>query len=136
MAKSTTKSTKQYRNKIDSLRREYIRKRDLDFRGGANCISCGKYKYLEHLQVGHFYVRNHDFTTELGMDERNVNLQCDLCNGNMFNRKVMVEKGYNLGMEAKYGHGVLQELEEKYKTKKYYRIADYEALIEKYGGTN
>ena len=123
---------KQLKTKIDNARREYVRKRDLDFREGANCISCGKYFYAADLQVGHYHSRGYDFTSEIGKDERNVNLQCVTCNGNLFNKKARTDKDYAVGLERKYGYGILEELQKKHRNKMYWKLSDLQALLVKY----
>lgn len=114
--------------KIDEKRREYIKKRDLDWREKANCISCGAYFAKENLQIGHYYSRRHDWTTTLGQNEFNTNLQCVTCNsykrGNI--------QGYATGLIQKYGDDILGTLAEAKKTPKRYKIKELEALIEKY----
>ena len=127
MAKSTTKSIKWHRNKIDEKRREYIRKRDSDWKGWAICISCGVYRDVQELQAGHYYSRIHDFTTGLGLSEENVNLQCIPCN----NYKRGNIQGYSTGLTRKYGDGILEKLEEAKKTPKRYKMEEFEFLIEK-----
>jgi hypothetical protein len=110
---------------IDKARREYIRKRD--GKGEYTpCISCGA--WTTNPDVGHYYKRGHDFYTELGGDERNVNLQCVPCNsfknGNI--------QGYTIGLMRKYGKEVIDELYEKKKKTKYWKIAELEELLQYY----
>jgi len=122
------KSPKWHRNRIDKLRREYVRKRDQDWRSYGSCISCGVVRTIGELQIGHYYSRVHDFTTALGDCELNVQIQCVPCN----NYKRGNAQGYALGLKRKYGEGILEKLEEAKKTPKRYSIKDYEELIEKY----
>lgn len=122
------KTVKQLRNKVDKARREYIRKRDTDWRGNGVCISCGILKPVEQLQVGHYYKRQYDFTTELGGEERNVNLQCEQCNGYRGGN----EPDYAIGLIKKYGKGILEELQKKRRTDKKWKLSELEALISDY----
>lgn len=123
------KTSKWYRNKIDKLRREYVKQKNQDWKGWGNCISCMVYRPVEELQVGHYYSRIHDWTTDLGLCEENTQLQCVPCN----NYKRGNPQGYGMGLVRKGGVELLQKLEEAKKTPKRYTIADYEKLLEKYG---
>ena len=114
--------------KIDEKRREYIKKRDSDWREYGSCISCGVTRSSIELQAGHYYSRIHDFTTALGDVRENVNLQCVPCN----NYKRGNPQGYATGLIKKYGHDILDKLAEAKKTPKRYKIKELEALIEKY----
>lgn len=117
---------KELLKRIDEARRQYIRKRDYNFQGYAKCISCSVVS--NNLQVGHYYSRVHDFTTELGGDERTVNLQCSPCNelrrGN--------PREYAIGLIAKYGKDILNELDKKKKTSKYWKMKELEELLKYY----
>jgi hypothetical protein len=110
---------------IDEARRQYIRKRD-GKEEYTPCISCEAWS--TNLDVGHYWKRGHDFNTELGGDERNVNLQCVPCNsyknGNI--------QGYTIGLIRKYGSEVIEELNEKKKKHKYWKITELEELLEYY----
>ena len=112
---------------IDNTRREYIRKRDSQGEM-TPCISCGAWCETSSLQVGHYYTRGNDYTTELGNDERNVNLQCVPCN---YHRSGYPQ-GYAYNLTIKYGNNILKELEEKKRTKKYWKIKDLENLLTYY----
>ena len=114
---------------IDEARRTYIRNRDLEHNGMAKCISCNSYS--DNLQVGHYYSRRSDFTTELGGDERNVNLQCVPCNSH----KRGNPRGYVVGLIRKYGKNSVIELEQKRK-EKYWKIKDLENLLKYYETQN
>jgi 5-methylcytosine-specific restriction endonuclease McrA len=111
--------------KIDEARRKYIRERD--GKGEYTpCISCGA--WTTNPDVGHYYKRGHDFTTELGGDERNVNLQCVPCNS----FKNGNPQGYAAGLVHKYGEGIIKELDQKKKTNKYWKIKELEELLKYY----
>lgn len=55
---------------------EYIRKRDADWRGDCECISCGQTKHWKDMHAGHF-IHN---TNACYFNEMNVNAQCPYCN--------------------------------------------------------
>lgn len=103
-----------------------MRKRDSDWKGWAICISCGAYRPVEELQVGHYYKRQHDYTTLLLTEWRNVNLQCVPCNGIKRGNPI----GYAMGLQRKYGKKILFELEKDYKTPRYWKYTELEKIIE------
>ena len=117
---------KQLKAKIDTVRKEYVRKRDYDWRGYGKCISCEAVG--DFMDSGHYYSRRHDWTTELGGDERNVNLQCVPCN----HYKRGNSQGYALGLTRKHGEGILEELQRKYRTPKYWGLKALQTLLEEY----
>jgi len=80
------------------------------------------------MDVGHYYTRSNDWTTDLGGDERNVNLQCVPCNSH----KRGNPRGYVIGLIEKYGENVIMELEKKRNTKKYWKIKDLEIILKYY----
>ena len=127
MAKPKKKKSKRQKliKEIDDTRRDYIRKRDNDG-DYTKCISCGAYCITTSLQVGHYYSRSHDFTTTLGSDERNVNLQCSPCNGVKHGNP----RGYALGIIRKYGNRAIEELGDKKNQQKYWKIKDLEENLE------
>ena len=120
-------SLKSLKKKIDILRRDYIRKRDSK-NGYGNCISCGIRKAVADLQVGHYYKRQHDFTTALLTELRNVALQCEQCNGYRHGNQT----GFAIGLIKKYGDGILQELERKFRTPTYWGIISLKKVVEDY----
>ena len=84
----------------------YIRYRDADDSGFANCISCGKRIQLgtHDYQAGHFIPVS--VSSLLRFEESNVNAQCSRCNkyqeGNTLN--------YEVGLKDKYGDNIVKEL--------------------------
>lgn len=123
-----TKPTKAKLLKVfDEVRRQYIRKRDKNWKDEAICISCGVVRPVTELQVGHYYKRQHDFQTELAGEERNTNMQCIPCNG----IKRGNPHGYAVGLIGKYGKDIILELEKK-KIKKFWKYKEVEELIEEY----
>ena len=84
----------------------YIRYRDADDSGFANCISCGKRIKLgtHDYQAGHFIPVS--VSSLLRFEEGNVNAQCSQCNkykeGNTLN--------YEVGIKGKYGDSIVSAL--------------------------
>lgn len=113
---------------IDKYRREYVKKRDQDWREKAFCISCEVYRPVGELQAGHYYSRIHDFTTGLGACEENVHLQCVPCN----HYKRGNPQGFGHGLVQNYGVSILSKLEEAKKTPKKWKMKELVELLEKY----
>ena len=106
--------------KLDKVFSIFIRKRDK-----GKCFTCSTQKPWKEMDAGHYKKRQHLGTR---WDERNVNCQDTSCNsfkgGNM--------DVYAIRLEAKYGYGILQELEELKKKDKKYKTSELEKLIKKY----
>lgn len=117
------KTTSQLKKELDRLFSIYIRKKNADENGIAQCVTCGTRKHWKELQNGHYESRSH---LSLRFDETNCNVQCQVCN---------IWKGgnytaYVLFMLNKYGKEHLEMLDrKKYEVTKYF---PYEELIEKY----
>lgn len=86
----------------------YIRTKEL------NCYTCGKRLGVKDSQAGHYEHEGNSKIWLLMSDERNVHKQCLQCN--YF--KGGARNEYALHLEQDYGHGILQELNEK-KWKRY-----------------
>ena len=119
------KTLKYWKNKIDKVFHEYIRRRDADNNTGyCKCISCGKKVHFTETDAGHFIGRQHLSTR---YDERNVHAQCRKCNRFEYGR--IYEYSLTLGKELsdellQKSRGVLkltdpewQEIFDEYKTK-------------------
>ena len=117
---------KQLFKKIDIARREYVRKRDTNHEGRAKCISCGVHRPAIEMDAGHYYRRGHDWSTELGSNIRNVNLQCVPCNS----FKGGNPRGYVMGIIRKYGIEAIRELERQKNIQKYWKLKELQALLE------
>lgn len=79
---------------------QFIRLRD----AGKGCISC-RTGPVDH--AGHFWPTSQCPQPSMRFNEKNVNGQCASCNSfNEGNRQ-----GYEKGLRAKYGDGVILELE-------------------------
>ena len=88
-------------DKAWKLMREYVRKRDTDWRGYGNCCTCGKTVEYKKAHAGHY---RHAF---LDFDERNINLQCNSCNTY---RGGELDK-YTIFLIKKYGIEIIEELD-------------------------
>jgi len=71
------KTRKQIVKKLDKVFSEYIRKRNANIFGFAECCTCGKKDHYKNLQCGHFMSRRHYSTR---WDETNCQVQCPGCN--------------------------------------------------------
>ena len=92
------------KNDLDKVFSKFIRTRDSQD-GQFVCISSGRTLPIAQMNCGHFYSRVHLATR---WDERNCNGQS--IGDNLYKHGNI--HGYRKGMLAKYGEGVLQELEE------------------------
>lgn len=101
MRKSRTKSLAM--KKADKYFSEYIRLRDADHMGYAECITCGKRAHISEMDAGHFIDRSHKATR---YNEQNVNAQCRTCN--RFQSGRQFEHG--IAIDLKYGTGTANEL--------------------------
>ena len=105
----------------------YIRLRDVDEDGWAECISCGKKVKLgtKDCQAGHYVPKTTSMTR---FDEDNVNIQCMRCNtflrGNIHN--------YRQGMIDKYGSKLEKAIWNKRGKSLKYSKVDLAELIIKY----
>ena len=88
-----------YKKELDKIFSRYIRWRD-----DGQCFTCPKKDDPKRMQNGHFNPRQYLKTR---YDERNNNCQCYACN--------MLYGGqpatYAIRLEAKYGQGIVAELE-------------------------
>jgi len=66
-----------YKEKLDRVFSEYIRRRDADENGIAKCVTCGTEKHWKEMQAGHFIPRGNMSTR---WHEGNVHVQCKECN--------------------------------------------------------
>ena len=98
-------SVSQLRKKVDKLFSEYIRRRGSDWRGMAQCVTCGLTKPYKEMQAGHFIPGRHPSVV---YNEKNCHVQCYGCNvgkkGNMVR--------YFRYMQDTYGELVISELED------------------------
>tara|TARA_R100000388_G_C7240308_1_gene160812 strand:+ start:825 stop:1223 length:399 start_codon:yes stop_codon:yes gene_type:complete len=89
------KTQKYWKNKIDKVFHEYIRRRDVDNNTGyCNCITCDKTIHFSETDAGHFISRQYLSTR---YDESNVFAQCRKCNRFEYGRQY--EYSLKLGKE-------------------------------------
>ena len=98
------KPVSKLKKELDSWFSKYIRLRESNDYGMAQCFTCGKFDYYKKLQNGHFQSRRHHYTR---WNEQNCQVQCVKCN--MFEQGEQYKFGLNL--DAKYGLGTAEELE-------------------------
>ena len=123
--KPKRKSLSYWKHQADKYFSVYIRRLNADSNGDAVCVTCRAIKHWKELQCGHYIPRNHLSTR---FDDRNVAPQC--CGCNLFGRGKHDE--FALHLIAKYGPGILENLNlEKNKVVKYTE-ADYQQMIETY----
>ncbi|HEC67004.1 MAG TPA: hypothetical protein ENI23_17140 [bacterium] len=89
--------------KIWEMKSRQIRERDADERGYIKCFTCSAIKLISEMDAGHYIHGKHPGTWLL---DRNLHSQCDICNRHHSGRREV----YALELEARYGHGILQEL--------------------------
>ena len=110
------------KKKADAAWSIYVRMRDADGNGVAECISCGVKKPWKQLQNGHFVSRS---SSTLRFDEENCNAQCVGCNmfkqGNQF--------AYALALDLKYGEGTAKKLYDQRMETKKWTITELEEII-------
>lgn len=121
------KSLSKVKKDADKYWSIYIRLRDSDEFGVAECISCGVRKPYKEMQNGHFVSRS---SSSLRFDDENCNAQCVGCNmfkqGNQF--------AYAKGLDIKYGSGTADRLHERRFEMHKFTIPELEAIIEEAKG--
>ena len=116
------KTQKYWKNKIDKVFHEYIRRRDADNNtGNCDCISCGKTIHFSESDAGHFISRKYLITR---YDERNVKAQCRKCNRFEYGRQY--EYSIALGQELS------QELLKTSRSIVKYTDADWQEIFEEF----
>ena len=116
------KTQKYWKNKIDKVFHEYIRRRDADNNtGNCDCISCGKTIHFSESDAGHFISRKYLITR---YDERNVKAQCRKCNRFEYGRQY--EYSIALGQELS------QELLQTSRSIVKYTDADWQEIFEEF----
>ncbi len=123
------KNISKLKKELDKWFSLYIRLRDSNEYGMAQCCTCGIVKpYNKGIQCGHFQSRKHLSTR---FDEQNCAAQCIGCN--MFKQGEQFKFG--MSIDAKYGSGTAEELQFlAHQTVKYTRV-DYEEKISYYKST-
>ena len=109
--------------KADKLFSEYIRRRDSDEYGYANCVTCGDHMNWKMMECGHWITRS-QFATRY--DERNAHIQCFKCN----RQEGGMGDIHLLRINEIHGEGTTDQLQDKGFEAKTKRYQDwYEALI-------
>ena len=118
-------SRKNLVKRLDNIFSQYIRLRNANAQGIAECYTCGKKDHWKKLQCGHFMSRK-SYSTR--WDEMNCNVQCVKCN--MFEQGMSYVFGLNLNKD--FGDGTAEGLLQK--SKQIVKLENYEleALITKY----
>lgn len=118
-------SRKNLVKRLDAVFSQYIRLRNANAQGIAECYTCGKKDHWKKLQCGHFMSRK-SYSTR--WDEMNCNVQCVKCN--MFEQGMSYVFGLNLNKD--FGDGTAEGLLQK--SKQIVKLQNYEleGLITKY----
>ena len=111
--------------RLDTVFSQYIRLRNANAQGIAECYTCGKKDHWKKLQCGHFMSRK-SYSTR--WDDMNCNVQCVKCN--MFEQGMSYVFGLNLNKD--FGDGTAEGLLQK--SKQIVKLQNYELeeLITKY----
>ena len=120
MKQKTIAQLKKTADKYFSL---YIRLRDSDKYGWAECITCGVKKHYKQMQCGHFVSRKVNL---LRYDELNCHTQCVGCN--MF--KAGEQYQYAKAIDLKYGDGTAETLHSQRHTTHKFTQAELESIIQ------
>lgn len=113
------------KKKADKIFSEYIRKRDSDGDGYAECITCGTKKPWKQIQAGHFVSRR---VNQLRYNEQNVNAQCYACNVMRYGEQY----AYSRALDSKYGTGTAEELHAQRFQSHKFTIGELQAIIDEY----
>lgn len=118
-------SRKNLVKRLDTVFSQYIRLRNANAQGIAECYTCGKTDHWKKLQCGHFMSRK-SYSTRF--DETNCQVQCVKCN--MFEQGMSYVFGLNLNKD--FGDGTAEGLLQK--SKQIVKLQNYELeeLITKY----
>ena len=112
------KSTRLLRKKLWDIFSRYIRLKE-----GGVCFTCGVKRSIKKMYAGHFVHKDC-----LDFDERNIHVQCRACN--LFRRgnlTIYAEK-----LEAKYGYGIIQELNRLGDQTRQFKVKELEEMIKVY----
>ena len=111
--------------KLDLLFSLYIRLRDAK-NEMVECFTCGKVAhYKDNMQCGHFQGRKHYSTR---WDTMNCQVQCKSCNVFKYGEQFI----FGQRLDAKYGEGTADKLQQKARKMVKLSTNDLEMLINKY----
>jgi transcription elongation factor Elf1 len=112
---------------------KYIRRRNADKDGYANCVTCGAKKHWKELQAGHFLDGRNNSTL---FEETNCHQQCFQCNIYGGHRGIDVKAKYREYMEYKYGKEEIERLVILKPQSSKYTLEEYLDLAEHYADKN
>lgn len=113
-------------DKLDKIFSLYVRQRNA-VNEIAECFTCGKQDHYKKLQNGHFQSRKHYATR---WDEVNCQVQCAGCNVFRYGEQYK----FAVNLDAKFGIGTAESLQQKANTTIKLDNYDLEMLINKYQG--
>lgn len=111
--------------KLDKIFSDYIRQRNADQFGVAECYTCGKRDSYKRLQCGHFQSRKHYSTR---WDEINCQVQCAGCNVFRYGEQYK----FGLRLDQDFGEGTAEKLLNKAKEIEKLSNVDLLEMIETY----
>ena len=120
-----TKSISKLKKELDKWFSLYIRLRDSTNEGFCQCFTSGRLYHYTKIHAGHFVSRRH-----LATRWNEYNVQCQSVADNLFGQGEQFKFGLNL--DAKYGDGTAQELQELSRQSIKMTRADYEDKISYY----
>ena len=119
------KSISKLKKELDKWFSLYIRIRDADDLGFVKCYTSGRYYHYKNIHAGHFMSRKSHSTR---WDE--VNVQPQSIADNLFAQGRQYQFGVNL--DAQYGEGTAESLQQKAREIKKFSRVDYEKKITYY----
>ena len=111
--------------KLDKVFSQYIRLRNADSMGVAECVTCGKRDHWKKQQCGHFQSRKH-YTTR--WDEVNCQVQCAGCNVFKYGEQYK----FGIYLDQHFGEGTAEGLLQKSRQTIKYSNIELLAMIERY----
>lgn len=111
--------------KLDKVFSQYIRLRNANSMGIAECVTCGKRDHWKKQQCGHFQSRKH-YTTR--WDEVNCQVQCAGCNVFKYGEQYK----FGIYLDQNFGEGTAEKLSNKAKQTIKYSNIELLAMIERY----
>lgn len=110
------------KKKADTEFSKYVRLRDSDENGIAECITCNAKVHWKKIQNGHFVSRK---ASTLRYDDENCNAQCVGCNVFKYGEQFLYAKAIDL----KYGDGKADELMSRRNETHKFTIQELEEII-------
>ena len=98
-------SRKNLVKRLDNIFSQYIRLRNANAQGIAECYTCGKTDHWKRLQNGHFQSRKHYGTR---WDETNCQVQCSACNVFRYGEQYI----FGINLDKDFGDGTADSLHE------------------------